>query len=220
MIDNAFAIWLRSTLPELSSRAWAWDPQMVKGDIQKPFATAALLNDPQSQAVLGDAVRQQHTKLQVAITAVDNKTAKALAAKLNSALQSAMAYGAGGTLVPGVDFMIELDVLSNPSCDRKTYTSGQPGWFASPVPVIYSGTTPISSTAYTIDYSTGIVTFSAVRGTTEEIAATYKAGVFDFTIAELTYGPIVDIRNTLLRYNAIFTIDAWYFFKTTAAKYV
>ena len=218
MIAESVVTWLKANVSELKS-AFVWDPDFVASQHDKTFAVVRLLIDVPEQWVIHDTARKHNVKVQISVYNADFDTGKYLTMKIQSLIEEITAVGDSSITIPGMNLLGVWDLLSNPSGDLKNYTSNQPAWFASPVPVVYTGTTIIIATAYTVDYTNGKITFSSARGATEKIYCTYKCGVVDFVIKEQIYPQtLIDIANKAHKYSAVFTLDTWFFIKATANK--
>jgi hypothetical protein len=220
LINESIVTWLRANVSELKN-ALVWDTDFQASQYEKPFAVVRQLIDVPEQWILGDKQRKHNAKTQISIYNTAFDTGKYLTMKIQRLIETISTTDATPLTVPGIDLKGVWDLLSNPSGDLKTYTSDQPGWFASPVPIVYTGTTIIVATAYTVDYTNGKITFAVARGATEKIYATYKCGVVDFVIKEQIYPQtLIDIANKAHKCCTVITLDTWFFIKTTANKIV
>ena len=221
MIDASLVKWIRATIPELATTTFLKDPNFVVSEHPLPVCVVTPVTRTTDQWIIGDAARKHNVKIQVSIYHNSYTAMRWLADKFILAIETATATGENGYSVPGISLYGVWDLLYNPSADLKTYVSMQPGWFASPAPTIYKNgdlAANIITAGFSIDSTNGQIVFGAAQNAGDKFYATYKAGTVDFTIGDLAHPEITDLANKALRYNAVFTLNTWYFIKATARK--
>ena len=225
MITASIVKFLRANILEFTYSAFVKDADTVISEQVKPICVVHELTTIPEQWEIGDSHRRHNVKIQVAIYHKNKTDLKFLTMKVIKALETATAIDSSGTSVPGVNLYGVWDLLANPSGDLKNYTSDQPGWFATPTPVVYANgdlsTNILAPALYSVAFPTGVITFSAVRAVADKIYATYKCGVVDFTIGDIANQPIFqvgDIANKLHKYNTVITLNTWFFIKKISNK--
>ena len=220
MIRSSLARFIRNSElnTSLGVTSYVFDPGFVVGEHQKPVSTVTYLAQGQNLYVIGDAQRKENPILQVTFYLKDLDQRKAVRHRFLRLIESAKAADELGNLKPGINYIPENDMLRD-SGDHKTYYSDQPAWFSSPAPTIYKNDA-IITTGLTIDYTLGTVVFTSANLATDIIKATYKCGIIDFNVRDINEAQLIDQANNLHRFNVVIDLEAHYYIKTTANKYI
>lgn len=205
-------------------KAFVMTPDLVLSEVPVPRAIVTYLTENgQELWVLGDSQRKENAVLQVTFSLKRPQDVRDVRARFRRLIESATTLDVGGVTHPGIDFIPTADLLRD-SGDQKTYFSDQPGWFASPVPIIYkedpSGNPVVVVGGYSVNYAAGSITFAVANSPTDRIRATYKAGIIDFNIAGVAETQIVDQENNPSKYNVIFDLLTWFNIKSNASRYL
>jgi hypothetical protein len=210
--------------------AFVRTPDTALGELVTPFCLVSSLTEPAQELwEIGDAHRKQNPIFQVSFHAASAEQRRLFKYRFRRIMESAKANDSlvGSHLVPGIDYLAFADMLRD-SGDHKTYNSDQPGWFSTPTPTVYknedaNGEPIVVPSGYTIDATNGKITFASANAAADRIRATYKFGVIDFNIvgvAGFETEQLTDIANVPQRYVACFTLEAYYYIKLNANRYL
>jgi hypothetical protein len=200
-------------------------PDFVESQATVPYCVIdRMVEGPQELWAIGDAQRKENQQFQVAFKMIDYPTMRDIEARFRRLIESATALDVGGISHPGIDFLVSADQMRN-SGDNLTYHSDQPGWFATPTPVIYknrdsNGEPIVVPSGYTVNSAAGTVTFGSANAPTDEVRATYKAGVIDFNIVGVARDAASDVDNNPQRYAVYFNLETFFYIKTNANRYL
>lgn len=237
-----------NTRPEFAAanialKAFAKTPDTVLGEIPVPFALVSPLTE-RSQELweIGDAHRKENPIFQVAFYAKSYWQVRHYETIFRRLIESAKATDLGGIIHPGIDYLMFADFLRD-SGDHATYFSDQPGWFASPAPVVYLdedsndepimedpngyGSSGFGSGGYggnfSVDLAAGSITFTVPNDPTDTVRASYKCGVIDFNIvgvAKFETAQESDVANNPQRFVVAFTLEPHFYIKANANRYL
>lgn len=211
--------------------AYAQTPDLALSELKVPYClTGPLREGAQELWAIGDAQRQENPLAEVAFYCANDEQARQFEARFRRAIESATATDVNSLTHPGINFIAFADRLVDAG-DHKTYSSNQPGWFASPTPVVYKNggayvvdeEPSVIATGYTVDSTLGTVTFASANAAGDRIRATYKVGAIDFNIAGVARfeaAQRTDIANVPERYVVLFSLEAFYYIKTKANRWL
>lgn len=191
-------------------------PDLVLSDLVKPFVTISYLPSKQELWELGDAARNNVTRLLVTLYCNSFDEQLMLKSKLTNALETAKADIGGGVLEPGIKLYGLDDKLT--TSDLVHYFSGQSNWIVPPQPVVYKNGATVPTCAYSINSTCGEITFGSSQLSTDDIRADYQAGYIDFQIINIVDMPITDIENITHKYNSLFYLETFFYIRTKGQK--
>ena len=208
--------------------AYAKGPDLALSELAVPYClTGPMREGAQELWAIGDAQRQEKPLFEAAFYCADDEQARQFEARFRRVIESATATDLNSLTHPGIDFLAFADKLID-SGDHKTYNSNQPGWFATPTPIVYknedaNGEPVVVASGYSVNSSTGQVTFTSANAAGDQIRATYKVGVIDFNIAGVARfeaAQRTDIANVPERYVVVFSLEAFYYIKTKGNRWL
>ncbi len=120
------------------------------------------------------------------------------------ALELAMSPDRDGNLLPGIPLR-GLRYRLTPIAGGAWWSSGQPGWYVSPAPVVYVAGTVTAPT--TIDYGRGRVELTGVANTVD-VRADFTAGVWQYSVVTVTPAMIETPAQILHRHNVYLALQA------------
>lgn len=227
MIAASLAAFINAS--ELASafglKAFVRTPDFVEGQARVPFCVVdQLVEGAQELWAIGDAQRKENPEFQVGFRMPDFPSMRDVEPRFRRLIESAFATDVGGLSHPGINFLAVADLLRD-SGDQMTYHSDQPGWFASPAPVVYknedaNGEPIVVGSGFTVNLAAGTVTFAAPNAPTDKIRATYKLGVIDFNIGGVARNQFTDVESVPQRFAVDFTMVPHFFIKTNANRYL
>ena len=218
MIEASLQQFLKNNLPLFNGNIFLKDENFILSEHKKPLATVNIMPGNQELWVIGDAFRKNNQKYQLTFYMPDYYSERQIEVAVMHLIESAKDYDSDGVLKAGMNYLGVFDQLTNPSGDLLTYVSGQPGWFASPVPIIYNSNGSILSTGFTVDLVNGEIVFATAQLQSAIFYATYKCGLIDFDITDIAHVQLVDNQNNLHKYNVAVTVSTFLNIKATANK--
>ncbi len=232
MIEASLAAFVNAqaefSAPGLALKAFSKTPDTALGELPAPLCLVAPVTErAQELWVIGDAQRKENPLIQASFYGVNDEQRRQYETRFRRLIESAKATDLNSVSHPGIDFTAFADLLRD-SGDHKLYYSDQPGWFASPTPVVYknadsNGEPVVSASGRTIDLTAGTVSYASANLAADLIRATYKIGVIDFNIvdvAKFQTDQEADVANNPARYVVVFTLETHFYIKTNTNRYL
>ena len=224
MIAASLVTWIRANVTELATSAFVFDKLFIVSEHPLPVCVVTPMTHTTEPWIMGDASRRHNIKLQITVYHKSDSERRFLENKIIRLIETTTATDENSHTVPGINLLGVWDLLYNPSADLKTYVSYQPAWFAAPAPVYYkNGNLAVNiitavGAGFTPDLTNGQIVFAAVQAAADKFYVTYKAGVIDFIIGDISNPSIYDLANKEFRYNTVLTLNTWFYIKATAKK--